>query len=126
MKEEIQQKLDTGLVKVERKGTCSGYSWIIEWISTGGLQPLIEVSLYWTYCHLSEVRGLDKKFCLLPFNFLVVNGSFLKIGMNILWTFIYTLEKLRIDTMSSFLYVTSELSKDKFGTLETVKISNII
>ena len=49
-----------------------------------------------------QLRGLVKKFCLLPCNFLVVNGSILKIDMDLLWTFIYTLEKLRIDTMYIF------------------------
>ncbi len=42
-------------------------------------------------------------FYLLPCNFLVVNGSVLKIKMSIHWTFTYTQEKLCIDTYQSFV-----------------------
>ncbi len=55
---------------------------------------------------------LIKKFYLHPCNFLVVNDSVLKIGMNIHSTFTYTWEKLRIDTVTRFLYVTLEGKKD--------------
>ncbi len=68
-----------------------------------------------------KVQGLVKKLYLLP-NFLVVNGSVLKIGMDIHWRFTYTQEKLWNDNFTILLYVTS--SKERFGTPETVKIKD--
>ncbi len=52
---------------------------------------------------LFYLRGLVKKFYLLPRNFLAVNGSGLNIAMDIHWTFTYTQVKLCIDTFTRFL-----------------------
>ena len=65
-------------------------------------------------------RGLVKKFYLLPFYFLAINGSVLKIGTNI-GTFIYTRAKLYIDTFTRMLYICYIRSNGRFGTPETVK-----
>ena len=43
MKEKIEDELETGLVNVIKSGNCSYLVWDVEWTSTGGLQPLMEV-----------------------------------------------------------------------------------
>ena len=73
-------------------------------------QVLLLVFSWFVYSLL--IRGLVKKFCLLPRKFLVVKGSVLKIGMDTHWTFTYTQEKLCIDNFTTFLYVTSEVKKN--------------
>ena len=61
------------------------------------------------------LRGLVKKVCLVPRIFLVVNGSVLKIGMDIHWIFTYT----RVDTFTIF-FICDIRSKERFGTPEAV------
>ena len=67
--------------------------------------------LLWYPVHLI-IRGLVKKFYLLPCNFFVVNAGVLKIGMDIHVTFFYTQEKLCIDTFTAFLFVMSKVKND--------------
>ena len=58
-------------------------------------------------------------FNLLPYNFLTVNSSVWKIGMDIHWAFVYTLGKLCIDTLTRILYY--DIRSNGFGTPEAVK-----
>ncbi len=58
---------------------------------------------------MDDIQGLVKKFYLLPCNFFVVDASVLKIGMDILT---YTKEKVCIDTITTFLFVMSEVKND--------------
>ena len=56
-------------------------------------------------------RGLVKNVCFLPRNFLVVNGSVLKLAWIYMDIHLYTQEKSCIDTFTSFLYVMSEVKE---------------
>ncbi|XP_038070546.1 fibrocystin-L-like isoform X1 [Patiria miniata] len=44
LKEALQANLDIGSLEVFREGSCSGYSWEVEWLSKGGSQPLMKVN----------------------------------------------------------------------------------
>ncbi|XP_022097673.1 fibrocystin-L-like isoform X1 [Acanthaster planci] len=44
LKEALQANLDIGSLEVFREGSCSGYSWEVEWLSKGGKQPLMQVN----------------------------------------------------------------------------------
>ncbi|XP_048585401.1 fibrocystin-L isoform X2 [Nematostella vectensis] len=44
LKSSLEENLDIGKVSVSRIGTCAGYTWIIEWATTGGDQPDILVN----------------------------------------------------------------------------------
>ena len=60
-----------------------------------------------------HLKGLVKKFCLLPGNFLVVNCSVLTMGMDIHWTFTYThRRKYVLIALPHFLFVMSEVKND--------------
>ena len=60
---------------------------------------------------LTSYEGWSKSSASYLVTFLVVNGSVLKIGMDIHWAFTYKQEKLYIDKFTTFLYVTSEVKK---------------
>ncbi len=51
-------------------------------------------------------------FCLFPRNFIIVTGSVLKIVMDIHWAFTYTQNKFCIDTLTTLLFVMSEVMTD--------------
>ena len=43
VKEAIESGLDSGMVLVNKEGSCYEYQWSIEWISKGGSQSLLQV-----------------------------------------------------------------------------------
>lgn len=40
----MQDSLSIGQVAVDRTGSCAGHQWAIEWTTTGGKQPQLQIN----------------------------------------------------------------------------------
>ena len=43
MKAFLEQKFETGLLQVDRSGSCAGYTWTVEFIGKGGNKNQFEI-----------------------------------------------------------------------------------